>query len=119
MGLWIAQPRLKSNETLLISAVANLLTPRRVVGGAVAVTSKRLIFTPNRLDTLFRSRPKAVDRADITDVAVLPGGAKAASQRGVGALVHPQLEVKTRTGQWLLSVREPERLKAILQDETV
>lgn len=56
MGLLIPTPKLEGDERVLWRSPAGFTTPRPTIGGTLYATTKRLLFVPNRLNFLSRSR---------------------------------------------------------------
>src|ERR1700739_566007 len=100
MGFLIPTPELEGDERILWRSPAGFTTPRPTGGGTLYATTKRLLFVPNRLNFLSRSRrPKewaigqvaAVDSLD-RDFTPYTGG------------MHNRLQVTLRNGEQLLFV---------------
>ena len=54
MGLWFRSPVLQKSERLLWSVAANHDQADRAIGGKLFVTSRRLVFTANRIEARMR-----------------------------------------------------------------
>jgi hypothetical protein len=94
MGFWFPRAATTPSEVVLFEAIANTFIGRRSVGGKVAVTKERLLFTPNRLDGLTGAREIAIPRSKIQDVSIQESGRTAVRQRGLGAAVRRQVGVE-------------------------
>jgi hypothetical protein len=71
MGFWVARPYLRSGETIVWRVAANRQqSASRAAGGRLFLTEKRLLFQPNRLDSVLRAAYWSVPIADIVDVDV-------------------------------------------------
>lgn len=84
MGLWLAQPKLETNETIRWQAWANRSLNRWITsGGQLIVTNLRVLFQPNRFDRLTGKKMWECPLASITelgavdrDPTVLAGGVR-------------------------------------------
>lgn len=68
--VWFRNPPLLRDEVVLWSCWANRLQTRlRAVGGTLILTSKRLLFVANRLESQFGGTDVAIPRDSIVGVA--------------------------------------------------
>ena len=73
MGWWVSAPMLARGESVRWSVFANReQSANRQVGGRLFVTTTRLLFEPNRFDSLTGGRPWRLRFDDIAQVEVLP-----------------------------------------------
>src|SRR5271156_4680585 len=68
MGLWVKRPVLRAGEKVSWRRGANRSQGNRVVGGRIFVTNQRLIFVPNRLDSITGGHHWSVLLNEIEDV---------------------------------------------------
>jgi len=105
-------------ERVFFHGAANLFKRRLQVGGQVTVTDRRFLFVPNRLDGMTGRRRIAVIRAEINSVRVEPPGTKVARQRGLSAVLRPQVEIEYPGRTLVVTVRDPDALSAALHRPT-
>lgn len=98
MGAWFPAPRLLVDEMVSFRCAANLFHGRRQIGGQVIVTNQRVLFVPNRLESLFGARAVKLRLADVSAVRLEPPRTKVARTRGLSALVRPQVEIEYAGG---------------------
>jgi len=110
MSLWFLPVATLPDEDVTFEAAANLWQGRRAVGGKVTVTSRRLLFTPNRVDAATGGRGLAVDLAEIGGVEVVRGG----RPRLWLSMWRQLVSVALADGERLILVREPEQLAAAM-----
>lgn len=114
MTFWFPAPVLGSDETLVFCAPANFFQGRRSVGGEITVTEKRFLFVPNRLDGMLGGSVVEIARSSITSVLELAPGLAAMRERGLGAGVRPQLEVRSGTDSIVVTINRLAELAALL-----
>lgn len=101
MGLWISAPDLEPGEEVVHQCAANVWTGGRSMGGRVAVTDRRVLWTPTRLDAATGGRPVTISRRDITAIRI-------------GAGVRVQVEVDHSGDTTAFVVRDVAALSAAL-----
>lgn len=70
MAYWVPDPELEQGEELRWQRSANRTRGSRAIGGRLFLTSRRLVFMPNRVDALFTARPWAAPLGAVRDVGV-------------------------------------------------
>src|SRR4051794_7956511 len=93
MGIWFPSADIATDEKVRYTAVGNSFQGRRLIGGQVVITDKRLLFVPNRLDSITGGRRRSIPLSDIRDVHTLEPGHQAVRKRGFGAALRPQIEI--------------------------
>jgi hypothetical protein len=66
-------PELGPDEKFVSSYPANRTQGKRAVGGGLHLTTQRILFCPNAIDSRFGGKPWECAHADITGVGVEPG----------------------------------------------
>jgi hypothetical protein len=106
MGLWLPEPKLEAGEIIRWQSSAGRSLNRWITsGGKLLVTNRRVLFQPNRFDTLTGKTPWGCPLASVTgfdiverDLAVLAGGMRRRlgiqTQDGVESFVINDLEKK-------------------------
>lgn len=110
MGWWFRSVRLAVGERLVYQAAANGFQGVRVVGGRLHVSDRRIIFLPNRLDSVTWGKEWEIPRSDVIDVEVLKPGPRAVKQRGFGAAFRRQVAIKFIGGAYVITVRDADAL---------
>jgi hypothetical protein len=119
MGLWLAQPKLETGETIRWQSSAGRSVNRWITsGGRLTVTDRRVVFQPNRFDTATGKKPwecplasvagfEAVDR----DLTALAGGTRKRlgiqTSEGVELFVVNDLDDKVLELRDIFSTRLP------------
>ncbi|MFF0544723.1 hypothetical protein ACWEVD_12350 [Nocardia thailandica] len=110
MGLWISDPAFDAAEKVVWRQLANRTQGKRAVGGRLYLTSRRLLFTPNRLDAATGGRRWEVPLEQVRglgrenpDGGLFSGG------------LRTRLRVDTDTGAELFVVGEVDEVIAVLQ----
>lgn len=70
MGIWFKRPELQDAEEVKWSGAANHTRGRTAVGGRLDLTTERIIFTPNRFESLLGRRAWTRPLSEIVDVAL-------------------------------------------------
>ena len=115
MGIWFKSPSLQSEEVISLQVAANVLRGKRSIGGQVTVTGQRLIFMPNRLDSVIGGHTINVNRSAIASVRVTPPGRDAARQRGMPASIRSQVQVDCADGTFVFIVRDASGFAAAIE----
>lgn len=79
MGLWVRRPSLLPGEAIEWRAACNWRQGARAVGGFVWLTSRALVFEPNRFDAATGGQSRRVALTGIAAVGVEPGGSRSVS----------------------------------------
>lgn len=114
MGIWFPDPELDADEVVSFQAASNLFRGKRTIGGLLSVTDHRLVFVPNRLDGVLGGKRTEISLADITGIRVEEPGTETARKRGIGASIHPQVEIRTVDNLLVITVSKPALLAAAL-----
>jgi hypothetical protein len=105
VSLLIPAPKLEDNEGVLWRSPAGFTPPRPTVGGTLYATTRRLLFIPNRLNFLRRSR--RVCEWPITQLASV--GVLDRDFTPYTGGMHNRLEVTLNSGEQLqFVVKEPD-----------
>ena len=115
MGFWIAEPKLEPGETVTYMASANRLSSQRMLGGKVLITDRRVMFYPNRMDSLLRGKSIDLPIADVKSIRTNPRGWQSIKQRGLGALIRDQVEIEGVTETLIVTVSNPNALIGYLE----
>lgn len=115
MGIWFPAVFLAVDERVRYEAVANSLGRWRAIGGQVTLTDRRLIFTPNWLDTITGASRREISLSAIEGVHILEPGVEGVKRSGLAASIHPQVKIADGTDSPLvLTVRDPDGLVSLL-----
>lgn len=114
MGVWFPSPQLEPGEAVEFQGAANRFKQRHVVGGQITVTSRRLLFVPNRLEMLFGQRNVELSKSSITEVNLLEPGWQAVKRRGLGAALRRQVHVEHASGAITVAVGDIDAFRASL-----
>jgi hypothetical protein len=112
MGLWLAQPKLEADETIRWQSSAGRSLNRWITsGGKLMVTNRRVLFQPNRFDTVTGKKPWECPVASVTgfetvdrDLAVLAGGMR--ERLGVQTVDGTEIFVVNNLGKKVVELRE-------------
>ncbi len=77
LGIWVPEPDLQPQETVLATINANRTQGRRAVGGRLFLTTTHLRFVAHRFDRMLGGRDLAILRREISSASV-------ADRSGVG-----------------------------------
>ena len=100
--MWVAAPTLAEDESIVWQKAANRQQSElRAVGGRLFLTTRRLVFQPNRFDSRTRGEAWAIDIQDISEVAV-QGRETTTPFLGKAAKLRRRLRIDTAdgTGCW-------------------
>jgi hypothetical protein len=103
-SIWFTDLRLDPGERLEWSKAANRFQGSRGVGGRLALTDRRLVFAPNRLDALLLGRRWAVPLDEIHSVGVEPRGS--GSKSLFGGNLRNRLRVRSGDGEELFVIND-------------
>jgi hypothetical protein len=115
VGLWVPEPELDGDESIVWRRLANRTQGWRAVGGRLTLTSRLLVFKPHRFDRATRGHAWTAPRDDISAVGLEP--------RSPGSVFGGGLRVRLRVdleqgGAELFVVRNPigctEELRVLL-----
>ncbi len=93
MGLWVAMPVVDVGEIVKRGLAANRDQNGRAVGGRLFVTDKRLLFQPNRIDSVTGGKAWTCDLGEIAAV-----GASPRDGRPFSGGLRTRLRVETKDG---------------------
>ncbi len=99
---------------MFFQGAANLFKRRLQIAGQVTVTDRRFLFMPNRLDGLTGRRRITLTRTTISAVRVELPGTQITHQRGLSALLRPQVKIDYPDRTLVMTVRDPDALRAAL-----
>jgi hypothetical protein len=105
-SIWFTDPRLDPGEQVEWSKAANRFQGSRAVGGRLALTDRRLVFAPNRLDALLMGRRWAVPLEQIRSVGVEPRGS--GNKSLFGGNLRNRLRIRSGDGEELFVINEVE-----------
>jgi hypothetical protein len=116
MGIWFVDPQIAPDEKSLYRVTANhLLGTGRALGGKLVVTSRRVLFAPNRLDQLTGGKAWAVDITAVQEIAVAPGGKEGIARYGPAG-ARPQVVVTADAVEpGVFVVRDPNGLRSAIE----
>src|SRR3954453_3269177 len=112
MRVPLSRPAIGPEERVLFEAAAITFRGWRTVTGTVAVTTERLLFTPNRLDELTRVPVMSVPRGQISGASTTSSASAALRERGIAAALRPQVCIEHPDGPTFVTVTSPESLVA-------
>lgn len=115
MGLWVSRPKLHDDENVRWTKNANRQQDElRAVGGRLFLTNRRLLFQPNRFDSITGGRTWSTPIDNIVDVAVHAREADVPLM-GKAAKLRRRLQIETPEGNELFVVNDVDGAVAQLQ----
>jgi hypothetical protein len=97
MGIWIAQPKLETGETIRWKSSAGHALSRWITsGGQLVVTDQRLLFQPNRFDAATGKTLLELPVDEVVDIEVVdrdPTVTAGGSRRRLGIKTSSSLEI--------------------------
>jgi hypothetical protein len=114
--LWVGSIAPTLDETYRFNSVANRFHGHFQSGGRLMVSDTRLVYQPNRLGRLVGFHRVELPTREIREVRVAPAGWQSARARGLGAVVHPQVEIDTDQTRVVFAVRSIDDLLQALSD---
>jgi len=119
MGIWFSAPKLAPEETISLQVAANTFKGKRMIGGQITVTNKRLIFRPNRLDGALGGNEISLKHVDITGIQLSETGLAGIKKYGLGASIHSPVNIAAGNQKIAITVKQPDLLIQVLHDEGV
>lgn len=115
MGFWVPQPRLNSSESLRWKQAANRTQGGRSVGGRLFITNERLVFQPNRFDSVTGGRSWSVGLSGIAGVRARQRAEPLLSEGLFSGGIRKRLQLDLTSGETELFVvnRLPELIGVI------
>ncbi len=112
MGIWVREFRLLPGESLAWRVPCNWLQGGSARGGCLGLTSKAVIFEPNRLDARFGGHSRRIPLGSIAAAALEQGGIPKPLFGG-GARARMRLDLLDGSHELLLVNRLAERLPEV------
>ena len=69
-GFWVRKPTLQADEVARWQTAANRTQGNRSVGGRLFLTNQRVLFEPNRVDSITGGQRWSVDLTEVHEVGV-------------------------------------------------
>lgn len=106
MGIWVAKPRLEADEVVRWEKFANRQQSEyQATGGRLYLTDRRLLFVPNRLDSVTGGDRWSVSSANVREIGV-EGREPTIPVAGKAAKLRRRLRIATTTGLELFVINK-------------
>lgn len=102
MNIWVAKVKFQPDEVIRWQANANRVTGRSTAGGRLFVTDRRILFQPNRIDSMIGRKLWECSRDAVTGIDSVGRGTSGVM---AGAL-RERLEVETVDGNEIFVVNK-------------
>jgi hypothetical protein len=114
VSFWSEPPAVPPNEPIVFQAPGAVFRRKRLCRGFVTVTARRVLFNPNRLDSVIGVKAEEFPLSEVFGTRVVPASREGRRERGAGAGRHVQVEVRRRSSMTVLTTKDIDALVAAI-----